>query len=229
MPYVPHMRATFRGQFMGPQGPVEDWQFGLALKGIVGDPGTVQQGDLDSVVDAISGLWGNTDMGLSDRVPVKEVKVAPIGADGKYTSGPLIASVNIPGGIASPPTFPPQVALVISLMTATRGSSGRGRVYLPAPNFPIGADWRIPTSHTTAQAVAFAQFIKDLASTGEPTPFPTDALYTVCVASSKGLLSPVSGVRVGQALDTMRSRRRSLVENYVASDSVTNVVPLPGH
>jgi hypothetical protein len=228
MPYVPHMRLTVRGVFMGPAAPVEEWQWGVNLQGIQGDPGTVQATDLASAVDAVTDLWSAPTLGMSNLVRVREVKLAPIGAAGKYTSDPLIANVDIPGGLASPPTYPPQVALVVSLMTPRRGPSGRGRVYLPSPNFAIGSDWRMPQARCDDIAAAFGNFVRDLARTGGDTPFPTDALYTVIVASTKGENNPVNAVRVGQALDTVRSRRRGLVENYRVNDTTTNVTPLPG-
>jgi hypothetical protein len=38
----------------------------------------------------------------------------------------------------------------------------------------------------------------------------------VVVASSKGYLSGVTGVKVGRAVDTIRSRRSDLPEGYIA-------------
>jgi len=37
---------------------------------------------------------------------------------------------------------------------------------------------------------------------------------TVVVASTKGYNTPVTGVRVGRVMDTIRSRRRQLSESY---------------
>jgi hypothetical protein len=215
VPFAPHLRLSVRGAYASPTGDVEQFQFGLALRANpVGAPQVPTPGRLDNCVQAIRQYWGDNRVQTSNAHIIREVKLAPIGPDGRYTGDPQIAGVEIAGPNARR-MYPPQVALVVSTQTARRGPSGRGRVYLPAPLFDVDGSWVVPAGNAQGLADTFAAMLVDLATTGSDNR-PVADLLTPVLASSKGTLDPILSVRVGRAFDTVRSRRRSLSEAYTA-------------
>ena len=154
---------------------------------------------------------------ISPAAVLEEVKFAHIGADGRYTRDPVVVDVvNAPGvGGGYPadkhPFVIPQSALVVSLGTARRGRTGRGRFYLPMPTVELEAGTlTMPVVARDNVEARVAQMLNDI--NNQPG---VDALgLRVVVASSKGYNTVVDDVRVGRVIDTVRSRRRSLVEAY---------------
>lgn len=111
--------------------------------------------------------------------------------------------------------FPPQVALAISLVTDRRGASGRGRFFIPAPLTTVNSTSGQMGTPQQENVVGNAKILID-ALNNAPNLDVNGPRFRVVVASSKGFLSPVTAVRVGKALDTIRSRRRSIPEAYLA-------------
>ena len=209
-----HYRLTLSGTLMG---AAEKFTFGLSLARDAGDgdaSGAVQHNaaQFDDMVQDSVAFFARPASRISSYAVLKEVKLATIGADGKYTTDPFIAGVNQAGG-SNPGqvVYPPQIALAVSLVTNRRGPTGKGRFYLPAPY--AGID---PTTGLT--------FPTDVALVRDSVVQWIDALnnepdidvvnHGVCVASTKGYNTRVTGVRVGRALDTIRTRRASLLETY---------------
>jgi hypothetical protein len=222
MPFQPHIRLTFRGAFTTPA-VIEEFSFGVNCAPIQGTPNAPNQAMLDSAVDAVGQYWARPALQMPTGRPIREVKVAAIGVDGKYTSDPMIAAVNLPGGASEPQYLaPPQVALVVSLNTGRRGPTGRGRWYLPCPSYRFLDDLVLSTPLAQAVANESAAFLKDLETTFQDE--IVGGLLVPVVASSKGYNTVVTSVRVGRVTDTMRSRRTSLPEQYGANvDSTVTV------
>lgn len=214
--YQPHIRVTASGLLGGgaaSAGAPERFSFGFAL--------TTNDGS-NPLFDANSTLWSdvandvalffadaNAHIGSGARLT--EVKCAHIGADGKYTGPPATFAKDVPGGFATSIRYPPQVSLAVSLVTNTYGARGRGRFYLPNPVAPVEMP-DLTIGATTAEAIegAVATMLRNV--NNEPGLDMLD--LAVAVASSYGKNHRVTSVRVGRALDTVRSRRRSLVEDY---------------
>jgi hypothetical protein len=202
-------------------GTGERFSYGLALA----PPGGLQEGAFlspnaavwaDFAADAVSFHAAPAAL-VSGRAVLETVKFAAIGPDGKYTEDPVIVDVaDTPGGGGTFNATLPQAALVMSLGTARRGRSGRGRFYLPMPSVNFLDDLRLSVAQQDAAEAALAAHILNLGN--QPG---VDVLnLQVMVASTKGFLSPVTSVRVGRVVDTMRSRRRSLDEAYGAATVV---------
>jgi hypothetical protein len=142
--------------------------------------------------------------------------VARIGPLGTYLAEPRVAFVNVQGG-GQALRYPSQVSLAVSLMTETRGAGGRGRFYLPAPSGAL-------LSNTGRMAVAdrdaVAGSVKTLLDNLNDQPGLEGNAPRVVVASSKGMNSTVTAVRVGDVFDTIRRRRNGLGEVYTAALAV---------
>lgn len=219
MPFAPHMRMTALGR-LGASG--ERFSYGLALTRSE-TPGWVpplaevsfQEVCEDLAADVVA-FHSSAAVNLSGHAILEGVKFAAIGADGRYTSDPFLVDVADTGGAAPfsgiTDAILPQSALAISLNTARRGSSGRGRFYLPMPVVAVGGDMVVPEVIRDNMAAAAQTFLNNVYNT--PGIDVTD--LTPVVASTKGFLSAVTGVRVGRVIDTIRSRRRSIDEGYEA-------------
>jgi hypothetical protein len=215
MPYAPHYRVTVTGEFRAAAGAVEQFQWGFSAtqsESVANAPSTAM---LDKLEQELGQFWGAGEASFSASTPITEIKVARIGTDGTYTADPAIRATNIAGGNTGR-TYPPQVAIVASLVTPRRGATGRGRCFFPAPaGAALAADWTLGSGYPQNLANVFAEFLRDLQTSTNPALQP--GLLNACVASTKGYNTPVSGVRVGTVLDTMRSRRRAMQESYGAT------------
>jgi heme exporter protein D len=105
--------------------------------------------------------------------------------------------------------MPSQNALAVSLTAGVRpnGTPFKGRFYLPPLSTAVlGADGTLDTLATSALADAMKAWL-DALSAGGYVP----AVWSRTVAS---LQAPVVSIRVGNKVDTIRSRRNALPEVY---------------
>lgn len=207
MVYALHSRLTFSGLLGTVAAPFEEWSFRLNFSPItIGDV-------TEAETAAAASAWSSTIASQSGGATrLREVKFARIGPDGLYTDDPVISEVDAGGTATGSLLYPPQVALAVSLDTDRRGPTGRGRIYVPNPTINVGATGRITAANATAAVTAAANFLNALNG--------IQNLGSVCIASSKGYNSLVTSVRVGDVLDTIRSRRNQISEVYSASVTV---------
>lgn len=209
MVFVPHVRVTAIGT-LGLPTPVEDFNFGFALGNPDGSS-RIDDSHFDDVAASIDALFQRAATKIWSGAVLTEVKFARIGADGLYVADPYIVTTATPGSEQSlVPAGGFQLSLACSLTTATRGAKGRGRFYLPQPYIATQGDGLILDVDRDGVANSVAQMITDI--NDQVGVDSTDD--TVIVASSAGVNSRVTGVRVGRVLDTIRSRRRQLDESY---------------
>lgn len=208
MVYAPFTRITFSGDLGPPQAPVEHFSFGLSI-----DPGPlVTDAVVAGAVAAANALFSRGTTEISSQCRLKRVKVSSIDAAGHLIGNSREVAVDTPGGSGSA-IHPPQVAWVVSLGTGQRGASKRGRFFLPMPAVGLGTDLEVPAvvrGDAEASVVTFLNDINAAFSSG----------HRVVIASRKGYNTPVTTVRMGRALDTLRSRRRSLSEQYDAGTAL---------
>lgn len=207
-----HTRVTWSGVIGTATAPIEQWSFSLNLR-----PDPLLDGFSDAQIDGIANgartCWQTALAPQFDpSIVLTESRVAVVLATGKvkkradFTFLQGINLVPVVGSKALAVVMPPQIALVVSLTTARPGKTGRGRFFLPFPAYGLNpADRRLDASAATSVMDAAAAFINaaNLLTAGP-----------VVVASSKGYLSDVIGLRVGRAADTLRSRRRDVLEGY---------------
>jgi hypothetical protein len=148
---------------------------------------------------------------------VETREITASGAELKNEAGAFVGQ-GFAGNVASPGTsaftavYPPQTALVVSLVTGRAGPTGKGRFYLPPVGFALQTtDFMLSESNRTTVLTAVQGFLNAVVTTvGMP----------LSVFSSKNYSSPVTGVKIGRTLDSQRSRRRSMTEGYGSTVSV---------
>lgn len=179
----------------------------------------------NSVASAIASWFdnpqGSTGVGITPQARLTSVKVNRINAAGLYQD-PEAQEIVIPGGVAGGGTGtpPPQLSVVVTLATATpRGRGSKGRFYLPTlgTSGTVEATTGKMTSTTADQIAAGAKSLIDSINAVYATEYAaSDFNPRVGVASNAGtgVFRPAVEVRVGRVIDTMRSRRASLSEQY---------------
>jgi hypothetical protein len=204
--FQPFLKCVFSGTLYS----TETWSFGVNLISVPGPTPNVPDTVPSAILDAIVGYIQSPQV-CTTAAALTQVKVNLIGTDGKYVNEETVLyeyDVPVPGTVQ--PIFPAQVALAVSLRTeATRGRAHAGRYYFPAPAGQVQADGGISQSNQDTQLVAAQTFLQAMNAS-------MSALWHVGVVSNLGTggQREVTTVRVGRALDTMRSRRRSIEENY---------------
>jgi len=202
--YQPHYRLAFGG----PLGPTEQWSCRLNITSAGALPNSAAaDAMLPTLKTAVSAWVTSTDTCLSSATGLSWVKFNEILPNGHYASpsSSRTADVNpVVHGTPSP-LYPDQIAIVVSLLTAhTRGRAHAGRMFTPALGCAKTADGLVdPTSatHIATGATALLNAVN-----GIVTP------AGVSIIAATGESNHVTRVAVGQVFDTMRSRRRSLVE-----------------
>jgi len=200
----------FDGDFVNGGLTAENWSYGLRTSSI---PVQSVAGDM-AEASALATHWFNTLGGVQPpQVVLKKVTVVGIDAAGKWQKNPdgSFQKGEWQGAIAglSPQDsqHPLQTAVAITLLTARAGSTGKGRIFLPYSQGALEPDGRL----AQAKALAIGTELKDLVNLINASAY----LPNVVVASSKGYTSEVTSVKCGRVVDTLRSRRRSQVEQYV--------------
>jgi hypothetical protein len=218
--FAPHIRITALGRLGAAAS--ERFSFGLNMHRPA-DDGVPALGANQTVWDDVAAdfraYFSRVATAISNNAVLEEVKVASIGANGRYVSDPIIVNVADVGGGGGDGSniVIPQSAMCVSFGTARRGSSGRGRMYLPMPAVVLDFG-SLLVSPAAALGIrdSSATLIENL--NNQPG---IDVLgLQCCVASSKGFNSTITSVRVGRVVDTMRSRRRSLLENYTVPAAI---------
>jgi hypothetical protein len=214
-------------------GTTETWQNSLAL-----DKDPSEGSTLAAVLDPNNPVWTDLkddvqayfagETAISGVARLHWVKFAAIGANGKYTSSPVMREINGGvgiggGGGGSAPSFPLQTACAITLTTATILSRVKGRFYLPAVSGPLGTDGRMSVAWAEEVQGRAKTFLDNVAN--QPGIDVLDLRAVVASGTRADGLGAqnhaVTGVTVGRTLDTIRRRRNRLPEAYVPVDPVS--------
>lgn len=208
MTYQGHIRITFSGVLGANSPEPETFSFGLSADA----PVDLTQAQNDQVAAAAVTMFSAATTKIASYARLTLVKSAAIGTDGKYINLKPIETVVSAYGGAGTPIMPAQVALAVSLGTATRNV--RGRYYLPPVAVILSAS-TLAMDQATRNAI-LANQVTFLNAVNQAVGGGVDGGNPVVVASSVGIgvNARVNSVRVGLVLDTMRSRRRNLVEAY---------------
>jgi hypothetical protein len=212
-----HFKFTFRGHF---DGTPEFWSFGCHFNRKVGEGADAGLSDINEsgVTAAIATLMGDASFGTVTRLD--DWRAYQIGTDGKMEgNAPLLHTVDpgSPVAGAGGMNFPPQIAVCVTKVAPDRGPAKLGRMFLPCLGAAIGAGGRLSDTNAMAIAQATSAFLKSIS---DAIDLPGTIESSACVNVSEkpvatGTLQDVDHIRVGRAFDTMRSRRTSLLEDYV--------------
>jgi len=201
--------------------------FSTSLSVATGAAASPVDDDLLEDLAAVVGTWfasvGSTGPQITNRATLKEFKVNRIGTDGSYmdpVSFTHVYSTPVAGGTALESA--PQLAGVVSLRTAfDRGRASKGQMYLP-PSFGYnipGTDGLVTTTNAQNRASSVATLINAIHAAYTATVGGGDFGGRVAVVSDvgSGAWHSVTHVEAGRVIDTMRSRRTSLPEDYQPS------------
>lgn len=219
MPFAPHIRVTAIGRLGTPE--ADRFSYGFC---IAPDNGFIALGDWHGITalqatdlcDSVRDFHARAATTIDSSAVLEMVKMAHIGADGKYDDDPIHRDYSTPGGTGPNVMVLPQTALAISLGTARRGPSGKGRFYIPMPGDAVdaGGGFKMSTALQDQIRGSAQTMLTDV--NNWPGADVVSAAWKIVVASTKGYNTKVTGVRVGAIIDTMRSRRNKLDESYNA-------------
>lgn len=207
MPYPrPFLRLVYIGSLYG----AETFSFSMSLLEYTNGPAEAPTEVPDDVVEAGEVLFQATGL-VSGKAQIEVVKLNRIGVDGRYTEPQTVehdVTPPITGTTSLQPA--PQVAIAITLRTAvSRGLAHAGRFYLPLPGTSPSSDGRLVGTTATAYADAAATAINLINGA-----FNDEWRVGVTSNVGAGREQFVTSVSVGRVLDTIRSRRSSLPEEY---------------
>lgn len=195
-------------------GGVEEFSFGFRINNT--DPPV--QADVDALVSATQTFWNTAGMGIDSQHSLIGIKLAPIGTNGLYPPGEDAVEALItpdPGPGAGGNHWAPQCTMCVTTTTAVpRGLAAMGRFYLPSMTGAISAAGRAPSGLNTSIASATQTWFNAIntATLGAISVFSKGN-----AATPGGAVHSVTGVRVGDVIDTQRRRRRQLVESYATA------------
>jgi hypothetical protein len=188
----------------------ETWQFGVRALAVAVVPTDAQcQNIANTLAAPTQALFTSPALFMTQDNVLTAIKVARIGRDGKYPVdhapgiylyAPPVASAGGTRGI-------PQATMCVTLLTnVPRGRASHGRFFLPPTAIPVSADGRITVAQADAMEAACRTWLLAINAVAE--------VVSVRVYSGLGAgrASDVQSVGVGRVVDTMRSRRRNLVE-----------------
>lgn len=207
-------RVTISGSSFGGE---EEWSTGFYFGYTSGDADLPDQ----DTVDAIGPLWQTFFTASTSYTgsawKTHEIKMSQLGTDGKTIADSpkyFTYATPITGG-GTGPNFPPQVALVATLVGAeARGLASKGRMFLPGIMSSVDSNGRISDASRTSICNNLKTFLVGV------NMLPAN---NVVVLASQGRKPPLLGdpvikqainVRVGNVYDTQRRRRNALTEVY---------------
>lgn len=215
MPYGPHAKVVFGGNLnnLGTAG-VDVWQCNVNIS-----PLSLTDAFCDAYLAAIqAGLktWftGGTNL-MSNVADLRFVKCNLIGTDGKYTNPTVTHRFDYTSIGVGPtvPNMPATNTLAFGWSTALmRGPGSKGRIYPPFAAASALAGGSVATSGNIASAVTSAKALLTVLASSSTT-----AAVPIVASGVNAALTPITGVRIGNLIDSQRRRRNAINETYSSS------------
>lgn len=171
---------------------------------------------VDQVATALHDTWATAwldfDQYFSTTITYDEATAAPVLDP---TVPDLGAATHVPflpplTGASANGLLPPQCALAVSWYAGYRadGRPLKGRMYLPTPHMNVAVnDGLVPPAATAAIAIGMRNWLVNLRNNQQCQP-------VVWSRVTDDLVNPITAVRVGNKIDTIRSRRNRYPETY---------------
>lgn len=215
LPRTAYARVRLNGIIGPANSPYEIFSYGWNI----GLASAFTQNTQDQMVLAASDYHTNAATGIANLCRLREVAMSFVDPLNKQVGDTIRRVVDIPGG-GPAAKYPPQISLRVSLGSGSRGRSNRGGFYLPLPGLVVDQNTGL-ISEADAQGVADATVgLVNRVNTILTTNDSPGSFFSIV---GKNGDVPVRVVRVGRALDTIRTRRNALNETYV-----TSALPITG-
>lgn len=219
MPVPTHFRFTVRGEFTGTP---EEWSFGMHFSRDSDGAPDAHLSDVDegAVTTAVTAFFAGGESRIGTNCKVTDWRMYEIDTTNHMVGDPLIhimTGTPVTGG--SSPKYPPQVACVITTVGPDRGPARFGRFYLPTAA-TIAADARVSIVDATAIVEASSTFMKDV-SNAIDMEFPASSSgLNISQIGGAGAKQIIDHLECGRVLDTLRNRRKSLLEEKVTTGHI---------
>lgn len=209
-----HFRFSFRGVFTNTP---EIWNFGCHFRRDVAASPDLELTSIhqDQVTAAFVTLCQGGGASMSSGIHATDWRAYKIGTDGKMQGNPLVVDVhNEAGSGGAAVRYPPQIALVVTLVSLNRGPARFGRMYLPGPAEGMSPDHRLSIQAASDYAEQVTQFLKSISNAIDVPnePISVAGCNVSDRPSGSGTLQEIDHVEVGRVLDTLRTRRDQLLE-----------------
>lgn len=221
MPIPKHFRLVFRGIFSGTP---ETWSFGVHAKRVYGLTTDPTLADVN--MSALNTAWV-TLAGGGARIPsnakLTDIRAYAIGTNGRAEGNVKLFDLGTDGiSGATGAKYPLQCALVATLKAVNRGPARFGRIYLPTAIAIQAADSRVADSDAAAAATSVADFLKACSDAIDvPDSLTSAPMVNVSTRGGPdGTLQEIDHVEVGRVVDTLRTRRKSLLEERMATGHI---------
>lgn len=180
----------------------------------------------DAVATNVKAWWpkmvlGTTGggLGISQAAQLTSIKLNRIGTDGRYMDPDAIESTFTPVAGGSTVLPPAQLSLAATLRgTAPRALAGKGRMYFPPSVIctDVTSDGRVSATNATN----YARGVRELILTVKQAYDYYNLGSAVGIASETrgGAFQVVDYITVGRTIDTIRSRRNKVPEDFVTLD-----------
>jgi hypothetical protein len=209
------VRVTIEGISFG---GAEEWSTGFYLGHDDGDASIPTQGFADAIRDAWGTFFTSGNSYISNYWNSTRVKMSLIEASGVTNPDDTVYSAwaTLPSGGKRGGSFPPQIAMVATLMSArTTGIGSKGRMFLPGIWETVQVNGGINSTATTNIANGLKTFLNAVEAAAPLSEQVILATHGHKTDGSGKANVPVTKVRVGSIYDTQRRRRNQLVESYL--------------
>lgn len=207
LPAPAHLLVSLRGT-LGTAGiSPEQWQCGLRFT-VGSSPSDVQK---LAAVEAAQTWITETAMRFTPETHLTELRFHDIAATGAQIGATGVTPAAA-SGAGTAAAHPWQDTIVLTLVCDGRGKGTKGRIFMPPQGFTVDTTTGlVPDNEVTPMLSPCAAFLGQL---------ETAVSGQLVVIGHAGVTGPASAnevhrIRIGHVCDTMRSRRRSLVESYV--------------
>lgn len=219
MPVPTHLRVVFRGVFLTTP---ETWSFGLKFSrdNTVGTDAGYGDFDLGAMKDAFTNMVQQGDSKWPTNAELSDIRAYIIGTDGLTEGTPLLEECTPDHihGVTSV-KYPNQVCMVITHVASERGPARFGRVFLPTAA-DMGGNTLVPSGIGNPLREIYTTFVKDCSDAIDLEGTQSSEQLNISKNGSGGTRQAVDHHEIGQVLDTLRSRRRALVENRSAGGHI---------
>jgi hypothetical protein len=216
-----HFRFTVRGVFVGTP---ETWSFGMHFSrdNPAGSDAQINNIDVDQVTGAIYTFFGAIDSKIPQNCEVSDWRMYVIGTNNRLEGNPLVEDVSAShikgqGTVA----YPPQIAIKVTTVGANRGPGKFGGFYLPTMMPVVSTDLRVTAQNATNLAESCSTFMKSVSNQIDlEGPLQSSAGLNISQSGPAGARQEIDHIEVGRVLDTLRNRRKSMVEDRVSTGHI---------